>query len=64
MGSVGVVSGATWALPMEALCGAQAVVECEGRGQLRLDPYEQDVHNHTMLRYLCDPCTEEVARGI
>jgi hypothetical protein len=64
MGSVGVVSGATWTLPMEALCGAQAAVGCEGRGRLRPDPYEQDVRNRTMLRYLCVPCADNVAGDV
>lgn len=54
---------ATWTLPMEALCGAR-LDGCEGRGRLRPDPYEQDVHNHTVLRYLCDSCKAEAAAAI
>jgi len=64
MGNVGVVSKATWTLPVEALCGARAVVGCEGRGRLRPDPVAQDVHNHVMLRYLCTPCADDVAGDI
>ena len=54
---------ATWTLPREALCGGQSA-GCEGRGRLRPDPYEQDVHNRTVCRYLCDVCKDEVAACI
>lgn len=50
----------TWTLPQEALCGGKSD-GCEGRGRLRPDPYEQDVYNRTVLRYLCDVCEQAAA---
>lgn len=54
---------ATWALPQEALCGGQST-RCEGRGRLQADPFELDVHNRKVLRYLCDPCADNIAADI
>jgi len=62
--SEGNVVNATWTLPEEALCGAHAVEACEGRGRLQPDPYESDVNNRKVLRYLCEPCADEIAAGI
>ena len=48
---------------MEAQCSAKSEA-CEGRGELQPDPYESDMYNRTVLRYLCEPCVENMAADI
>lgn len=55
---------ATWTLPEEALCSERVTNACEGRGRLQPDPYESDVNSRTVLRYLCEPCADEIAAGV
>lgn len=50
-------------LPETAQCSVR-LRGCEGRGELKLDPYQYDVENRMIRRYLCDRCEQELADDI
>lgn len=52
-----------WVLPARAQC-SQGGSRCTGIGHHMLDPYESDVYNKTVMRYLCDPCAQDIADAI
>lgn len=52
-----------WELPVTAKCSYGSKY-CTGTGIHRLDPYDSDVNNRNVFRYLCDPCTDVIADEI
>jgi hypothetical protein len=53
----------TWGLPQAAQC-SEGRRECQGRGDLQLDPFEREIGGRTIYRYLCEHCAQELADDI
>lgn len=49
-----------WELPLTASC-SYGGSRCRGTGERQLDPYDADVNNRKILRYLCEPCAQDLA---
>lgn len=53
-----------WELPETARCSYGRSSQCTGVGTRMIDPYDSDVNNRKIVRYLCDPCEQTLADAI
>lgn len=52
-----------WELPREGKCST-GFRYCKGRGELKRDPFDYEIADRTVYRYLCDSCEQRFAYHI